>query len=518
MSHSAGATSELRLAVPGVAPLAAVVPAAMMIVIGLATCVAAVLSNDLSGVVATVLFGGVLMAAWVAPLRVTPLIVMFVGLAVDRPGDAEERWASPFITIGSLVFHNMNKVVSVEALKFSGAFLLLASLLMVRGHRIACGRVRDTTDSHQLAAPVVWGIVVAVLTIAFSILSGWLRGGDIQMAKIQVQGYLQLLAAAYLFGVSLRGPRDYRIAGRLIVAAACIKAAMAVWIRFTLPSPYLTSDGVMTEMHYATSHGDSLLFACAIIVLFVPLLYPPRARQLRWVLVTLPLIVAGLFANDRRIAWVQIALGLVVLVGMNLRQVLTRRVVLIGVALSPVVLAYVIAGWWLASPIFGPVHVFRSVMVEKRIDGTVDRSTLYRDAENYNLVYTFRLHPLLGTGFGHPFAQAARLDDISGEFKEYAYLPHNALLGLWAFTGPMGFPGIITPLIIALFLAARAHAYAIEPAHTIAATASIGFIGAYVVHMWGDIGFTEAHSIFLVGLAVAVAGQIALDTGAWRSR
>ena len=157
-------------------------------------------------------------------------------------------------------------------------------------------------------------------------------------------------------------------------------------------------------------------------------------------------------------------------------------------------------------------------MVEKRIDGTVDRSTLYRDAENYNLVYTFRLHPLLGTGFGHPFAQAARLDDISGEFKEYAYLPHNALLGLWAFTGPMGFPGIITPLIIALFLAARAHAYAIEPAHTIAATASIGFIGAYVVHMWGDIGFTEAHSIFLVGLAVAVAGQIALDTGAWRSR
>ena len=139
--------------------------------------------------------------------------------------------------------------------------------------------------------------------------------------------------------MSLRGPRDYRIAGRLIVAAACIKAAMAVWIRFTLPSPYLTSDGVMTEMHYATSHGDSLLFACAIIVLFVPLLYPPRARQLRWVLVTLPLIVAGLFANDRRIAWVQIALGLVVLVGMNLRQVLTRRVVLIGVALSPVVLA-----------------------------------------------------------------------------------------------------------------------------------------------------------------------------------
>jgi hypothetical protein len=365
---------------------------------------------------------------------------------------------------------------------------------------------------------VVWGIVIAGLTIAFSILSGWLRGGDIQMAKIQVQGYLQLLAAAYLFGVSLRGPRDYRIAGKLIVAAACIKAAMAVWIRFTLPSPYLTSDGVMTEMAYATSHGDSLLFACAIIVLFVPLLYRPRARQLRWVLLTLPLIVAGLFANERRIAWVQIALGLVVLVGMNLRQVLTRRLVLIGIVLTPVVMVYMLAGWFLRSPIFGPVHFIRNVVVNTRTDGTLDRSNLYRDVENYNLVNTFRSHPLLGTGFGHPFAQTARLDDISGAFIEFAYLPHNSLIGLWAFTGPVGFTGIITPLIIALFLAARAHAHAIEPAHTMAATASIGFIGAYVFHMWGDIGFTEAHSIFLVGLAVAVAGQIALDTGAWRSR
>ena len=118
---------------PGAQPVAAVVPAAMMIVIGFATCVAAVLSNDLSGVVATVLFGGVLMAAWVAPLRVTLLMVMFVGLAVDRPGDAEGRWASPFITIGGLLFQNLNKVVSVEALKFSGVSLLLACLLMVRG-------------------------------------------------------------------------------------------------------------------------------------------------------------------------------------------------------------------------------------------------------------------------------------------------------------------------------------------------------------------------------------------------
>ena len=518
MSTSAGATSDLRLAVPGAQPLAALVPAAMTVVIGFTTLVAAVLCNDLSGVVATVLFGGVLITAWVAPLQVPLLAVMFVGLAVDRPGDAEGRWVSPFVTIGGLLFQNLNKVISIEALKVSGVFVLLTCLMIVRGYRVLSGRARDSADSRQIAAPLVWGFVIAGVTIAFHVAAGWLRGGDIQMAKIQVQGYLQLLAAAYLFGVSLRGPRDYRLAGKVIVAAACIKAAMAVWLRMTLPPEYPGSGGIMTEMEYATSHGDSLLFACAIVVLVAPLIYQPRARQLRWVLLTLPLIIAGLFANDRRIAWVQIALGLIIVVGMNLRQVRTRKLVRVGVWASPLILVYVLAGWWLPSRIFGPVHFVRSLVVEVRTDGSLDRSTLYRDAENYNLVYTFRSHPFMGAGFGHPFAQAAQLDSISEGFREFAYLPHNSVLGLWAFTGAVGFVGILMPLVIALFLAARAHAAATGPAHAIAAASSMGAIGAYVLHMWGDIGFTEAHSIFLVGLAVAVAGQVATETGAWPVR
>jgi hypothetical protein len=230
------------------------------------------------------------------------------------------------------------------------------------------------------------------------------------MAKIGA-GVLQLLAGLPL-RVSRRSPR-LPDRGKVIVAAACIKAGMAVWVRLTLPSAFTNSDGVMTEMEYATSHGDSLLFACAIVVLLGPLLYRPRARQLRWVLLTLPLIVAGLFANDRRIAWVQIALGLVVLVGMNLRHVLTRRLVRVGVLVSPLILAYVLAGWWLPSRVFRHVHFVRNLVVNTRTDGSLDRSTLYRDAENYNLVNTFRSNPLMGTGFGHPFAQAAPLDDIS---------------------------------------------------------------------------------------------------------
>jgi O-antigen ligase len=124
----------------------------------------------------------------------------------------------------------------------------------------------------------------------------------------------------------------------------------------------------------------------------------------------------------------------------------------------------------------------------------------------------------MGTGFGHPFDRVVRLDDISVGFREFAYLPHNSILGLWAFAGAAGFTGIVALLVIAVYLAARAQACAGEPSHAIAATAAIGCIGAYVLHAWGDIGFTEPDSIFLVGLAVAIAGQTAICTGAWPAR
>lgn len=514
MAYSAGATSELRL-VAGPQPAAALFPAAMMLVTGFATLVAMCLTNSFAGVLATLLFGGILTLAWVAPLRVPLLVVAFLGLAVDRPGDTDGHWASPFQTLGGLLFQNLNKVVDVEALRFSGVFLLLACLLVVRGYRVLGGRALDTSRTVRPAAPAHWGIVLALLTILAAIGYGWLRGGDIQMAKIQTQAFLQLLAAAYLFSVSLRGPRDYRTAAKIIVAAASIKALMALWVRFTLPSAFPNRWGAMTDLEYATNHGDSLLFACAIAVLLGAWVHRPGARHLRAVLLYMPLIVAGLFANDRRIAWVEIAMVLIVLVGLNLHRLLTRRVVRRAVWLAPLAVIYVIAGWWSPARVFAPVHLARSLVVETRTDGTLDRSTLYRDAENYNLVYTFRSNPVVGTGFGHPFGRVAQLDDISEGFREFAYLPHNSILGLWAFTGAVGVTGILLVLVVAVFLAARAHASATDWQHAAAAAAAIGAIGAYILHSWGDIGFTEPSAIFLVGLAIAVAAQTATDTGAW---
>jgi len=205
------------------------------VVLGTATIVLAVLTNgSFIAFAAPVLVAALVVMAWVAPIRMTLCVAMFVSLATDRPGDSEGRWASPFVAIGGVMFQNLNKFITIEALKFSGVFLLLACLLAIRGYRVLSGRARDTKGSLQPAAPIIWSLVLAVLTIVACVTFGVLRGGDLQMAKIQVQAYLQLLAVAYLFSISLRGERDYRLLATAIVSAACIKSVMALWVRNTL--------------------------------------------------------------------------------------------------------------------------------------------------------------------------------------------------------------------------------------------------------------------------------------------
>jgi hypothetical protein len=497
---------------------AVVIPVVVAAGLSVVAVVASTMSDgSLVATVLPLLFGGLLWwLIWVAPLRSTLAVMMFLTLAIDRPGDAEGRWTSPFATIGGIMVQNLNHFFEVDALKVSGLVLLLCYLLAVRGYRVLSGRGRDTAGSLEPAAPLFWSIVAAVVTLLASALFGALRGGSLQMVKIQTQGFLQLLAVAYLFSVSLRGPRDYRALAKVIVAAASAKAVIALWVRHVLPEAFPDRLGVMREMERATHHGDSILFACGLAAIIAPLFYRPTPRRWAWVLLLAPLIIAGMVANDRRIAWLQVDIMLFVLAAMNWRSQLSRRLAQAAVLVSPLLLVYCLVGWSSSSRIFAPVQFVRSVVQPVRGDGTIDRSTLYRDIENFNLVYTLRPNPVLGTGLGHPFQEPVKADDISG-FKEYAYLPHNSLLGLWSFTGAVGGTGIFAIILIALFLGVRSHARAVSSDHSLAASLAIGCICAYLVHLWADIGFSEVTTIFPVGLAIAVTGQLAVATGAWPS-
>jgi hypothetical protein len=92
------------------------------------------------------------------------------------------------------------------------------------------------------------------------------------------------------------------------------------------------------------------------------------------------------------------------------------------------------------------------------------------------------------------------------------------VLGLWGFVGWIGFTGLSMALVVGVFLAARSYSHARLPHERAAAFTAVGMILIYLIHCYGDIGFSERESIFLVGPALAVAGQLALTTGAWSTR
>jgi hypothetical protein len=485
-----------------------VVPITLLFVIAAATVATILISNgSVAAAVAPVLIATGLWSIWVAPLRKPLLAVMLLGLALDKPGDTAGLWHSPVAPLGGLLIANLNKTFDLPMMTVSLLILLLAYLLLVRIARLLSRPRITEPGTVGFASPMLGALGVSFLTSAGLIAYGLVRGGDLQMSKIQLQVFIPLLVMTYLLGVSLNGARDYHRLAVVVVAAALVKAAMVFWVRFTLPVVFGEGRG---QLPYATTHGDSMLFASAVALLAAIFVETPGRRSGRLLLLLLPVLLAAIVANNRRLAWVELAAALLLLFVMNSRGRVVRALATASVCLLPVVLVYGGVGWSSTSRIFSPVRFVRSMT-----DASVNRSTLYRDGENYNLIYTLRANPLFGTGFGRPFDEKQQLDDISGGFKEWRYLPHNAVLGLWAFAGLVGFTGLWSVLVVGLLLAARSYRCARSSGDRIAASAAMTGTVVYLIHCWGDIGFTEPKSIFLVGAALAVAGQLAVSTGAW---
>jgi O-antigen ligase len=275
---------------------------------------------------------------------------------------------------------------------------------------------------------------------------------------------------------------------------------------------YIVAETGSEEIHAAATHGDSLLFAAATVLLIVRFLEKPSARTAMWCVALMPLLASGMLVNNRRLVWVETAAGLLTFAIISRRSAMKRFLTRLVILCMPLIVAYVAAGWNSQSKVFAPIRTFRSVS-----DGKVDASTMYRDTENYNLLLTLRMNPMVGTGFGQPFAEVVTLPNISF-FAEYRYMPHNSILGLWAYTGAIGFTGISLVLIVAVYLAGRSYRRSRTAEERIAAFMVIGTIAIYAVHCWGDIGFSERRTILLVGPVLAIAGQLACATGAWSAR
>jgi O-antigen ligase len=178
----------------------------------------------------------------------------------------------------------------------------------------------------------------------------------------------------------------------------------------------------------------------------------------------------------------------------------------------PVLALYVAMGWEQASSVFAPVQVLRSLT-----DSTLDSSTRWRDVENWNLAMSIREHPILGLGLGHEYTEFIRGDDISSVFADFKGWPHNSVLGLILFAGPVGFTAMWSLFGCVVFLAVRSYRMARVPDDRTVAMSCIATVIVSAVLAFGDTGAHHAQYRVLVSLALAISGKLAVVTGAWPS-
>jgi hypothetical protein len=472
------------------------------------TLVAIILAGgDIVAAIAPVLVCAMVCVLWTAPLRIALLVLAFAAPVIDGPRLASGKVTPPTFILGSLLLENLNKTVGISALSFTGLDCLTGLLILVAVLRRATGSRVDRAGQIETAWPLPIAAMISLCGVAFAWAYGLSRGGSTQDSLWQVQKIAYVPLLFFLFQAAVRGPSDSKRLMRAIVWAAVIRAGAAVFIAATVSMP---AGG---ELAVATTHADSVVFASAFAIVLAQLWegeikgWSPRA----WFVIVV--LAAGMVANNRRLVWVEV-IGIVVTYALISRRTRFERNLIRVLVLSlPLLVPYCLLGWNSSAAIFKPVKIIRSIT-----DSDRDGSTKWRDFENWNLVFTVADHPVLGSGFGHEYVERWKLPDISGAYRQYRFMPHNSVLGLWASVGVVGFCLIWTLVVVGVFLAARSYRCAVQPAHKALALGALGITVAYVNQCYGDIGINAWAGVFVLVPALVSVGKLAVVTGAWPAR
>jgi len=489
--------------VPGIDPVAL----ALVIAIGTFSLVICFLTGgDIGATAALSLLAALLAAIWFMPLRWSMTGLLFLGATLEAPYEqfAEYLWRTPWAIVGTALLGNLNLVTHIAPLKIDGFFVMLVYLVVIMWMRRAQGSKLDTEGTIPLAPPMLTGVTISFVSIMTLWVYGIATGGQIPESLLQVQKLIYTILLLFVMHGAYRGAKDLRTLGMVLIVAACYRAVLATYVHFT----------VIYEGEYlpcASTHADSRLFAAALVCLITQVNERTR-RATHWSrLLAMGLIMMGMVYNGRRLVWVAVIGGLVISASLSGRTRLKRSISKLALAALPFFVLYVSAGWNNAdSGVFKPVKMIRSV-----VDSKSDGSSMWRDLENMNLVNNVKDHPFTGIGYGKQYTEYIKLPDVSASFPRYRFIPHNGLLVLFPFLGPIGVCGVFAMLLSAVYLASRSYRASKDPAIKTASLMSIVLVYLHMNQCYGDIGVADWLTCLTLGPALMIAGKLAVETGGW---
>lgn len=439
------------------------------------------------------------------PLLYSLLGVMFCSLVLENPSEAPAAgmWQSPLYILGGLMLTHLNQTTQVSWMSCSGTDLLLIFLMGRTYWRHRSG-IREGLKSAPVPKEIAQLVFLSLAGTAYVFVRGMLRNGDFGKSLWQMEKVTYLPILVLLFQVALRDRRDFLAVGKLILTAAMIRALLVIYIM-----NFADMGGAVPA--WATTHHDSMLFACAVVILVSVLMHRARPDAWRLFWLTLPILVWGMVLNNRRTVWVQIILVFVTLYFSTPDSPDKRKIRKYLLFASPLILAYVAIGWGSPAGIFKPVQTLRSV-----VEPANDVSTMTRDIENYCIAKTIGAHPFLGLGYGHQFFQLISLPPMPYPLEPY--LPHNSLLGLWFAAGFVGYTAMTLLWTAGVYFGVRAYRAADSRMDRTIALVCFGSVLIYLIQCYGDIGLGAPTGVYMVSASIAIAGKLAVSTGAWTTK
>ncbi len=398
-------------------------------------------------------------------------------------------------------FGTLKEFSGLPGASLSVFFLVTVGLL----YRAVRGRKPEGwTSPPKFARHAMLAFLATVIGLAAL---GILRGGGIEPAFRQTIHLMQLPLVALLFLYALRIPEDLASVATAFVCAAVARSLLVVYIYVGVCAPAgITS--LPGKPEWCTNHSDTVLFVTALLILLAHALEQRTTKVVGRALLLAAPIVLGIVLNNRRLAFVSLAAAPLVIY-LALRPSKRKRRVTWALAVAvPLMIGYVLIGSEIASssPLLKPAKLVVSVMDQK------DNSSLSRDIENENLIFTLRQSPLIAQGFGHEYQYSPNNPpvDLGELFKNFRLIAHNGVLWLWSLGGVVGFTLLWMIYPLASTLALRGYRAALTPLERSAALGSLGAVVVCVIQVWGDQGLNSYMTLVTFGVAFAVATRLAV--------
>lgn len=436
------------------------------------------------------MIGWIIFLIGIATILVKPRYGIYLIVFLTLVGDALLSWWFPFVK-------NMS---SQESLLFLHDAIIFSPLevYFVVIFISWLGRSAMQRKIKLYLSPLFWPTIIFSGVVAFSLVFGLARGGNLNIALFESRPIFYLPMAMILTSNLLKERAHFSNLMWFIMAALFIESIIGVYFIFAVLKGSLASVDRIAA-HSAAIHFNTYFIYLASVWLF-------RASWIKRLVLPLmiPTFLITYIAMQRRAGFLTLGIAILIIAIILFKE--NRKLFFAIVPIAGVAAVVYLAVFWNSSGGLGmPAQAVKSVIASDQANAKDRSSDLYRLIENYNALVNIRLSPLLGSGFGQKILFVISLPKI--DFGYWEYIIHNSVAWVWIKTGFFGFYSMLFLIGASIMLGMQAVIKLLDPnLKAIVFTATV-YIMMHFTYAYVDMSW-DVESMVYLGAMIGVIGCI----------